>query len=397
MKKSRGLIQNIGVHSGLIVAGLVASVLLLAFSLTAEVEQPHWEKQKLANSSIGFVELEAAGNSVHVAHRNNGVEYFRKQKGLFNRMTGNEWEQEKVDERKKAGSYISMDMIRGNPVIAYQYADIGEEEVKLAERGEANWTVSDNLAENAGLNVGMHSEVIGYRDSPLVFYTDDREEELTLAEAGEEIERQVVETATGLATDAETCREKVYVAYADRGSNQLNLGKYDGSWSSRKLNETATAIDLEFRESCEPLIVYHSDADDMVKTWSREETRQLEKSQFTRISADVDDGLELLYTRRNVGLRHQVVGQNDSLLEKNRDSGSYHDLELEDGNRYAAYTNGSELVYAEYNTSRPEMERNVLKGVQALSGLFLILGSFAAYRRELLPFEKLFDFLTQKL
>jgi hypothetical protein len=359
----------------LILAALfLAALSLLAASFSVEVGGAEWETAVLANDTVGFAQV-AAGKQVHVVARTeSGLEHWTREGALRELGLRSDFKAREISDRESAGSYASLETVSGVPMVAYQYAEVGSERVRLAEWNGSDWSISSVTGER-GLNAGMHTELSSVAGKPVVLYTDDADEDLTAATKTESgWSKRDLESGSGAFTDAESCGDTAKLAYSTRGNYTVRIGTLSQeSWSSRTLNLSATSLDLAVGNGCSVFLAGYSGDRNNVFVWNGSTTR-VDGSLFSRVSAGyTDTDFQVLYGEKNSGVRIGSPSSGYTKLGGSR--AQYNDVAFQNGNRYAAYTNGSELVFAEHNTEIPENRGLVLKVIRALLAAAAILAA----------------------
>jgi hypothetical protein len=373
-----------------ILAGLV-----VAGSFSIQVSEPGWSFQVLDNDTVGFTEVEV-GDRVHVVARTEqGLKHFSKPRTLLSLSSESQWESRFIAEGSSTGSYASLELISGTPMVGFQYADVGGERVRLGVWNGTAWRV-DTVPGESGLNVGMGTELASLRGSPVLFYTGNGEESLRAAERrGSNWTKRVLEPNVGVFTEAEKCGSSVRAVYASRDQYNVSIGRLsEDSWESRGINTTATSLALATDRDCQAFIGAHSGSDNEVFVWNGSK-RRIDTSILSRISADFDSGIPYtLYGKSDSGVHIGNGGNKHSIIY--RAPGDYNDLEVKDGNRYATFTNESELVYAEYNTQLPERRQEALLAVRAVLSLIALLALLAVLLMSSRFREQLDDLVSKK-
>ncbi|MFB6213533.1 MAG: hypothetical protein ABEJ07_03155 [Candidatus Nanohaloarchaea archaeon] len=356
-------------------AAAITGLVVFSATFAIDIQQTGWEKQVLDKDVTGFLDVEAGNGKVHLVFRDaGGLKYISGRKsGLLETVAGRNWRRETVAQGEHTGSYASLEIISGKPMVAYQYAQVGSERAMLATRENGNWS-RETVSEQEGLNVGMYSELVSYRGSPAVLYTDDFEESLMLAtRAGDGWNRESLESDAGLLTDAEFCGGEVKAAFTNRTTNRLMLGSYDGTWSSERLNVTATSLDLSMQQGCDPFVLMHSDSEDAVLAYDSGALNKIGSSQFSRVSSDISGDTHVAFNQRGQGLRYGVYGNGSyPVIAGGRNTGGYNDLEVDGSSKYVVYTNGTDLVYAEYTPMESRLARTAVDMAKVI-GLSLLL------------------------
>lgn len=356
-------------------------------SLGVEVSEPEWEFQVLDNNTVGFTQVES-GEDVHVVARTDqGLEHFTRSRSLLPVGPRPEFKNRLITEGGSSGSYASLEMVSGTPMVGFQYAEIGAERVKLGSWNGSAWR-TDTVPGERGLNVGMGTELAALDGEPVLFYTGNGNEGLRVAERTDSNwTKRSLEPNAGVFTDAERCGESVSAVYSSRDSYEVSLGRLSkDSWNSRSINTTATSLDLATGEGCRAFIAAHSGSRNEVFVWN-DSKHGIDTSVFSRTSADFGGGdVHTLYGRDGSGI-YFGSGQGDQSIIYQA-PGEYNDLEVQNGNRYAAFTNESKLVFGEYNTRLPETKRNLLSALRAVLLVVVVLASGAGLR-QLSPFRRL--------
>lgn len=357
----------------------VAAGVAVASSLAIEVPEPEWHFEVLDNDTVSFTEVEV-GDRVHVVARTEqGLEHFTKPKPLLRPDTKLQFRNQFIAEGGSNGNYASLEMISGTPMVGFQYEQINGERVRLAEWNGTAWEVSTVPGER-GLNVGMGTELASLQGDPVLFYTGNGERNLRIARRlDSNWTKRYLEPDTGVFTDAEKCGDSVRVVYSSRDNYEASLGRLsEGSWNSRRLNTTATSLDLATNKDCQTFVAAHSGRENEVFIWNGSKHR-IDTSVFSRTSAEFGNGNPYtLYGKDGSGV-YVGNGRNQSTIY--RAAGEHNDLEVQNGNRYVAFTNESKLVYGEYNTLVPERAETVLLAARSVLSLVALLALLVALWR----------------
>ncbi|MFB6245394.1 MAG: hypothetical protein ABEJ03_03545 [Candidatus Nanohaloarchaea archaeon] len=355
----------------------LVSALVLALLFTYKVPEPEWGKERISESvDQRFFDVESSDGTVYVAYRNStdgGVRVAsRSAANLFSSVSG--WSSETVSDVPGSGAYLSLEMVEGEPAVAYQVAETGNERVVYAERNGGNWSVEQvEGVTGGGVNVGMYTSLTSWKGKPLLFYHSPTRGLKSALKTEEGWEKHEFGKELGWFTATASCGEEAFAAFRGRESKQLRLATYDGSWNVENISgKVKSSISLT-QEGCEPAVSYLGQ-DEVLKYYSGGKTRNITQSSYSDVSVE---GEKVSFYRYGEGVYFgswNGTSWEKEELRRYQNASRYNRFESDSaGNLHVLYVNDGALVHEEMNAGTLGKKKKALNGLRIAFGVLLAL------------------------
>jgi hypothetical protein len=360
-----------------------------------EIEKPSWKTYTLEEEATSrFIDLayDSENNPIIIYYAENaggGVKAFYSENTIKDYIfSDREWKQENFSGNGPLGFFLSADIDEKDVVhLSFMNYDIGNDILYYYNSSSRKQVAVDSITQS-GIGAGMHSSIVFVKgEGPYIFYHVEQGRRFMLSKPG--ADPILLETGSGLNTDAAVIGNMIYVAHRGRDDMKLRLSTYNtetGDWETKIREETASTIAVStFKER--PYAIFFNYLDKGIYfSFFDDEPKKIANGHESRISTDANENaIYVSFNRQGEGLF--LLNTTDAsvfyeqIFISGRRAGVFNSLKVtQKGDLKVAYLEDEALKYLEYEVSSylyHSKQREIKK--RAYLGLFFVFLAISAF------------------